>query len=120
MELTYLDFKLMGRQQPDYPPITANSARYAVIRSASTASPYATLPSWAKQIQQPQVSLSDEYEKPEWSLSDAELSAAHRVGGTNYDQQRIAVDGVAKRHGVDSVLICAIIETESNWRPNAL
>ena len=42
-----------------------------------------------------------------------------RAGYTNYEQQRSAVDSSAKRHGVDSALIRAIIETESGWRPNA-
>ena len=44
---------------------------------------------------------------------------ATRGGYTNYEQQRAHVDGAAKRHGVDSALIRAIIETESSWRPNA-
>lgn len=44
---------------------------------------------------------------------------APRGGYTNYEQQRAHVDGAAKRHGVDSALIRAIIETESNWKPNA-
>ena len=42
-----------------------------------------------------------------------------RAGYTNYEQQRSAVDSSAKRYGVDSALIRAIIETESGWRPNA-
>ena len=42
-----------------------------------------------------------------------------RAGYTNYEQQRTHVDGAAKRHGVDSALIRAIIETESSWRPRA-
>ena len=42
-----------------------------------------------------------------------------RAGYTNYEQQRTHVDGAAKRHGIDSALIRAIIETESSWRPNA-
>ena len=82
---------------------------------------------------------------PEWDLSDAELSAgrrggvrrgaklvrrkaqqrpvqqrtAPRQGYTSYEQQRTAVDGAAKQHGVDSELIRAVIQTESSWNPNA-
>ena len=42
-----------------------------------------------------------------------------RAGYTNYEAQRNTVDGAAKKHGVDSELIRAIIQVESNWRPNA-
>ncbi len=47
--------------------------------------------------------------------------AAPRRGGTytSYEEQRTAVDGSARRHGVAPELVRAVIQTESSWDPNA-
>ena len=46
--------------------------------------------------------------------------AAPRRGGTytSYEEQRAAVDGSARRHGVAPELVRAVIQAESSWRPN--
>ncbi len=98
------------RRYPSAPEPTPETTRFPSYTPTRTTQ---SAPKQAAPKQQTPVQAAPQKQVPQ------RQAPKPRGGYTNYEQQRTHVDGAAKRHGVDSALVRAIIQTESSWRPNA-